>query len=132
MSRKFALLLVFTTILLTDCAVHRKSVYVYPEGTSKTNENQIFEVCEKGRILYELHCSKCHGMFTRKKDGFPNFDARQINSYIAKALTRDPKNHAAAANMDQDQLNEIFMFLHFRKRLRPVIPAPTPPLGNQK
>ena len=115
MSRRYILLLIFMVTLLADCATHKKEAYVYPGNLPEKEKEKLFVIYEKGRKLYEPNCSKCHGIFTKGKDGIPNFSIRQVDSYTARFLKGDAKNHAVAANMDAEQLHEVFMFLRFRK-----------------
>ncbi len=115
MSKRYALLLILSGILLADCATHKRAAYVYPGNIPESEKEKLFVIYEKGRRLYEPYCSKCHGIFTKGKDNIPNFSVRQIDSYTSRFLKGDPKNHAVAANMDPEQLNSVFMYLRFRK-----------------
>src|SRR4029077_4512196 len=47
---------------------------------------------EKGKALYKIHCGDCHGIFTKGKDGVPNFTKTQIDNYNANALV-NPEQH---------------------------------------
>ena len=115
MHKKYILLFIFLGIFFTDCITHKRSAYVYPDGIPETEKEKLFVIYEKGRKLYELYCSKCHGVYEKGKDNMPNFSVRQTTSYTTRYLKGDPKNHAVAANMDPEQLNAVFMFLRYRK-----------------
>ena len=104
------------TIFFAHCVVHKKAKYIYPEGISEKEKDNLFAVLEKGRKLYEAYCSNCHDNPKSGKAGMPDFSKQQMDNYTAAALRRDPKNHSAAANMDSEQLNEVFMYLRFRKK----------------
>ena len=103
-------------ILLTDCATHKKIEYNIPEDIKGDKKTELLAELEKGRKLYEVNCSKCHGIFTKGKDGIPNFTDQQFDNYSAYAIKKDPKNHAVAANLSPEQLHEVIMFLKARKR----------------
>lgn len=67
-------------------------------------------------MLYKLHCSGCHGIFTKGKDGIPNFTKIQIDNYHTTALIgMDPKNHAVAKKMSSEQIDQVVTFLRLRK-----------------
>jgi cytochrome c553 len=71
---------------------------------------------EKGKILYQMNCSNCHGIFTKGKDSVPNFTKDQISNYRSAVLmANDKKNHAVAAKMSPQQLDYIILFLSLRK-----------------
>ena len=90
--------------------------YDIPSHFTKSNRDLYLEKCEKGKILYKIHCAGCHGIFTKGKDSIPNFTKKQIDSYHATALIGiDPKNHAVAQKMSSDQIDQVITFLRMRK-----------------
>ena len=119
MSEKYFLSFIFLLILFTDCTMHRKIRYNIPPDIKGNKRVELLATLEKGRKLYEMNCSKCHGFFTKGKDGVPNFTDRQFDNYEAYSIKRDPRNHAVAAGLSPDQLHEIIMFLKDRKRKVP-------------
>ena len=100
-----------------QCATQQKvTEYEIPDHVTKENRELFIEKCEKGKVLYKIHCGGCHGIFTKGKDGIPNFTKTQIDSYHAAALIGiDPKNHAVAKKMSSDQIDQIITFLRLRK-----------------
>jgi cytochrome c553 len=103
-------------LVFYQCVTQKKTEYEIPSHVTKENRELFIEKCEKGKILYKLHCSGCHGIFTKGKDGIPNFTKTQIDSYHAAALIGiDPKNHAVAKKMSSDQIDQIITFLRLRK-----------------
>ena len=71
---------------------------------------------EKGKILYKINCSSCHGIFTNGKDSIPNFTKDQVSNYRSAVLmAKDKKNHTVAAKMSPQQLDYIILFLTLRK-----------------
>lgn len=76
----------------------------------------MIEKAEKGKILYRLHCSECHGIFTKGKDSIPNFTRIQIDNYHSTALIGiDARNHAVAKKMSSEQVDQVITFLRIRK-----------------
>ncbi len=69
---------------------------------------------EKGKALYKIHCGDCHGIFTKGKDGVPNFTKIQIDNYNANALA-NPGDHQAMKKMSTEQFNYVMTFLRLRK-----------------
>jgi len=108
--------LAFCAVVFYQCVTQKKTEYEIPSHVTKENRELFIEKCEKGKILYKLHCSGCHGIFTKGKDGVPNFTQKQIDSYHAAALIGiDPRNHAVAKKMSSDQIDQIITFLRLRK-----------------
>lgn len=80
------------------------------------NKKLLIERAEKGKVLFKIHCSGCHGIFTKGKDGVPNFTKIQIDNYHATALIGlDPNNHTVAKKMSSQQIDYIITFLRLRK-----------------
>lgn len=98
------------------CGTQQKVEYNLPSHIPPEVRKIYMERLEKGRILYKKHCSGCHGIFTKGKDGIPNFSKTQIDNYHTTALIgQDPKNHAVAKQISQQQLEFIIAFLQMRK-----------------
>ena len=69
---------------------------------------------EKGKPLYKIHCGDCHGIFTKGKDGVPNFTKTQIDNYNANALA-NPGDHQVMKKMSLEQFNYVMTYLRLRK-----------------
>lgn len=99
-----------------QCKTQQKVEYDIPAHVTPNNKVLLLEKCEKGKVLYQLHCSQCHGIFTKGKDSIPNFTKIQIDDYHAAALLGiDAKNHAVARKMSAEQVDQVITFLRLRK-----------------
>jgi cytochrome c len=108
--------LFFCTIVLHQCVTQKKTEYDIPDHVTKENRELFIEKCEKGKILYKIHCAGCHGIYTKGKDSIPNFTKVQIDSYHAAALIGiDPRNHAVAKKMSSEQIDLVITFLRLRR-----------------
>jgi cytochrome c553 len=102
--------------LFTQCTSHKKIEYNLPEPLSVETRSIYMERLEKGKILYKMNCSSCHGIFTKGKDSIPNFTKDQVDNYRSAVLmAKDKQNHAVAAKMSPQQLEYIILFLSLRK-----------------
>lgn len=90
--------------------------YDIPEHVTQKNREALIEKCDKGKVLYKIHCSECHGIFTKGKDSIPNFTSIQIDNYHSTALIGiDAKNHAVAKKMSAEQVDQVITFLRYHK-----------------
>lgn len=115
--KKSMLIVLFVTLHLaaTKCTSQKQTAYVVPpEYTGQTKDNLV-KMLEHGQKLFRIHCSPCHGIFTKGKDSIPNFSKTQIEAYKSSALLDDPKNHAVAQKIRAEDLDMILQFLSFRK-----------------
>jgi len=116
MNRIFFLCGALLIIVLTNCSTHKKLTYNIPDNIEPGIRKNFLMVLERGKRLYEGNCAKCHGIFTKGREGVPNFSDQQIDNYTAWAIRLDTKNHAVAAHLNSDQLREVFTFLKALKR----------------
>src|ERR1700709_427374 len=109
-------ILLIAALIVSRCTAHKKIEYNLPEPMSTETRAIYMERLDKGKILYKLNCSSCHGIFTKGKDSIPNFTKDQIDNYrSAFKMARDKKNHAVAVRMSPEQLDYVIMFLSLRK-----------------
>ncbi len=116
MKSKYSFIFILICFILLYCTPKKKIEYNLPEPMSAETRSIYMERLEKGKILYKLNCSSCHGIFTKGKDSVPNFTKDQIDNYRSAVLmAKDKKNHAVAAKMSPQQLDYIILFLSLRK-----------------
>lgn len=116
MKKLFFLLPVFSCLLLTQCTSH-KVEYAFPEeAKTLPGYPELMEHLEAGKKLYKAYCTGCHGVFTKGKKEIPNFSRIQLDNYNSNFMKKDPKNHAVAKKLSQDQMGDIILFLTFIKK----------------
>lgn len=118
MKYRGALLIILTGVLFLQCA-REKVTYDIPASFPEARRNEIIPLFYKGEELYKANCSECHGIFTKGKDDVPNFTTTQLDNYSARFIKGDLKNHAVAKQMSPEQLNNVLLFLRFKKTKRP-------------
>ncbi len=110
------LITILFCLFLTQCTT-RKVEYAFPEDAKKMQGyDELMSHLEAGKKLYKAHCTGCHGVFTKGKKDVPNFSRVQLDNYNSNFLKKDPKNHAVAAKLSKDQMNDIIIFLTFIKK----------------
>src|SRR5262245_9487092 len=100
MNRTYVISIILSIAFLSQCASQKKTEYDIPSHVPPENRALLIERAEKGKVLYKTYCSGCLGIFTKGKDGVPNFTKTQIDNYHATALIGlDKNNHAVAMKM---------------------------------
>ena len=89
--------------------------YYIPTDLSVADKIDLKDRLENGSILFKNYCAKCHGIFAPAKQNTPNFTNKQIAAYNDLFNNNDPKNHAVAQKMSQEQLQNVLTFLKFLK-----------------
>lgn len=104
--------------VLIVTAVHcnsNKVTYNIPSYYTGERKTELMSNLEKGKILFKENCSSCHGIFTRGKDGMPNFTDKEIKNYMTAYQTNDQKNHAVIKKLLPEEMSMILTFLQLRK-----------------
>jgi cytochrome c553 len=116
MKRTYTISIIVFCVVLSKCASQRKTQYDIPSHVPPENKALLIARAEKGKLLYKMYCGDCHGIFTKGKDGIPNFTKTQIDNYHATALIGlDQNNHAIAKKMSTEQIDYVITFLRLRK-----------------
>lgn len=101
---------------LMQCSSQKKVEYNIPPTVSNEYKIALQERLDKGKDLYKIYCSDCHGIFSKGKDSIPNFSLQQIDNYNALFVKQDVKSHAVARKLSQEQIDYILTFLRLRRR----------------
>lgn len=112
--KRFVLIALLTTLIVA-CKTQQRVDYKYLERLNPETRDQLYVRLERGKEMYKKHCSVCHGIFTGGKAEVPNFSETEVEQYKIRSAMKDTTNHAVAANLTQDNLDEIFMFLRYVK-----------------
>jgi len=104
-------------LLLVRCKAEQKVTYNFPADYPEAVQKEAIELFYKGEVLYKANCASCHGIFTKGKSDVPNFTKTQLDNYSARFLKGDPLNHAVARKMSEEQLNQVVVFLAYKKQV---------------
>jgi mono/diheme cytochrome c family protein len=108
-----------TSMLLVECKTQSKAEqtdkteYAIPSNVSEANKAALIEKVDKGKVLFKIHCSDCHGIFSKGQDSIPNFTKDQIDNYRSRTITF--QNHPSLRKLSADQFDAILTFLQYRK-----------------
>ncbi|MCB0696953.1 MAG: hypothetical protein KDC07_06295 [Chitinophagaceae bacterium] len=115
---KSKLTLVLTgAILLSACFTQKqqKVTPVFPDAMLPHVKESYAEMWEKGRILYDINCAKCHNTVEKRKVKLPEFTEEMLASYEVRIA--DPKHEMSVseARVNAEELNLITIFLTYRQ-----------------
>ena len=100
--------------LLANCGTQKKAEYNIGSDVTEENKKLFIERAEKGNILFKIHCAGCHGIYSKGKDGVPNFTKHQIDNYHARSIIAF-QGHSSVRNLSSEQLDYVLTFLRLRK-----------------
>jgi len=93
-----------------------KQEYEFPEAMAQPVRNQFLVLCEKGRILYEISCSKCHSTVLNGKTIIPDFTIEQLGAYSIRVANQKHEMNVSEENVSAEDLALITTFLTYKKK----------------
>jgi len=115
MKIKYLITAFLLLILVAQCSSEKKTTYNIPSYYRGERKTELLANLEKGKQLFKQNCSGCHGIFTKGKDGVPNFTNQEIKNYLTAYQTNDQKNHAVIKKLLPEEMSLILSFLQLRK-----------------
>lgn len=114
MKKKYCLtflVLLAISLILTYCAPP-KITYNIPETASPSDKERMIAELEKGRILYNMNCSKCHTV----KKIIPDFTREQLMDYNIRASNPTHIKNLGREALRQEDLDRVLGFLLYKKK----------------
>ncbi|HSH66532.1 MAG TPA: hypothetical protein VLB84_12270, partial [Bacteroidia bacterium] len=81
MKAGFSILISLGCIFLMHCSTQEKIAYELPDAMIASARIEYAKQCDKGKILYDINCAKCHNSKERRREIIPDFTAEQLVGY---------------------------------------------------
>jgi hypothetical protein len=94
----------------------KSPAYEFPVEMAPNIQIEYAAQCEKGQILYELNCAKCHNQKVRGKSVIPDFTEEQLVGYKLRATNPDHAMHLTDETVSAEELGYIMTFLTYKKK----------------
>ena len=115
MKKPYILFSIITSVAIMQCAVEKKMQYNIPNYVPEERKAEFLANLEKGRLLFKMNCSECHGIFGKGKDSIPNFSNQDLADYTVAFKANDQNNHAVVKKLLPEEMSMILTFLQYRK-----------------
>ncbi len=115
MKKRYIIVSIVLAVAVVRCAVEKKIQYNIPNYVPDERKAEFLANLEKGRLLFKMNCSECHGIFGKGKDSIPNFSNQDILDYTVAFKANDQKNHAVVKKLLPEEMSMILTFLQYRK-----------------
>jgi len=70
---------------------------------------------EKGQILWNINCAKCHNKKVGRKEIVPNFSEGQLIGYELRVLNPEHEDGIPETTVSAEELGLIMVFLRYKK-----------------
>lgn len=103
-------------IALQSFGKKSKVQYTFPPTMSEAIRTEYEKMCEKGRVLYELSCGKCHNVKVKGKYVVPDFTQEQINGYEIRVGNARHEQSLTDEAITPEELSLVTTYLMFKQR----------------
>ncbi|MCF8254447.1 MAG: hypothetical protein K9H61_11760 [Bacteroidia bacterium] len=116
MRKSYVISLLFVGVVIFACSSSRKNSYVFPTEMSSSVQASYKEICDKGKVLYDIHCAHCHTTKKWGKELIPDFTSSQLEAYRIRIAN---ERHEPIMNDEQvpaEDLGMIMTFLTYKSK----------------
>lgn len=114
--------LVLAGILGMECFAQKakKVSYDFPEAMKENVRAEFTKQCDKGQILYNINCAKCHNTTEKGKQVIPDFLPEQLIGYELRVKNPQHESDLPETNVTPEELGQIMTFLNYKKKNKPA------------
>lgn len=93
--------------------------YEFPKEMIESVKAEYIKMCDKGKILYDLNCAKCHNKTVNKQVIIPDFTPEALRGYEIRVLNADHEKDMPDELVTAEELVLISTFLTYKKKNAP-------------
>lgn len=105
-------------LLLAGCAVQKETggQYDFPAAMTEAVRASYTEQCEKGRVLYEANCARCHNKVVKGRQVVPYFPMDKLIGYALRESNERHTSNLPEEKVTTEDLGLIMTFLTYNKQ----------------
>jgi hypothetical protein len=107
-------------LFLVMCKVKYEVKYDFPKEMLPHVKEQYSAQCEKGKILWDMNCARCHNTTVKKKVIVPDFKEAQLRGYELRVANAKHESNLPDSLVTEEELSIIMTFLRYKKRNDPA------------
>ncbi len=108
-------------VWLAACVSQPKiQFYDFPADIAEEAKIANLKLIEKGRVLYNINCAKCHNTKEKGKIIIPDFTNEQLESYTIRIKNEIHVNTLPENKITAEELEAIQIFFNYKKPGRPA------------
>ncbi len=122
MKKKAVLTFIFISMLIFACSTSKKQAYLFPTEMSPAIQSSYQDICEKGKVLYNLHCANCHNKKKWGTDIIPDFTFEQLDAYLIRAANERHDSDLTEEKVSAEELGMVITYLTYKPKSGLVVP----------
>ncbi len=121
--KKFFLSIACFSIVLMPVVIAqkapKKAVYTHdlPPNMTPEIKKAYVDLFDKGKVLYEINCSKCHDSVSNGVLCMPAFTKEHLASYNLRIQSPEHEESLSETRVNAEELQNIMIFLTYYKRI---------------
>lgn len=115
---KKGIIILLSALGMAACMGTKKAVVkaYFPPNMSESVRAGYMDMWNKGHILYDLNCAKCHNQVVNRREVVPEFTDEQLQAYEVRLADSTHEIAVSEMRVTPEELNYITIFLTFRER----------------
>jgi len=118
---KYTITLLAFIVLLASATVHaqKKIPADFPKEMLPEVKADYQKTYDKGQVLYNISCAKCHTTWDKKKQIVPDFTLDQLKGYELRESNQRHVENIPEEQVTPEELGIIMTFLLYKKKNDP-------------
>ncbi len=104
------------TVYIAIAGQKGKPAYVFPATMPEAIKEDYTKQCDKGLILYEINCARCHSTKEGRKTIIPDFSQEQLIGYELRVKNAQHEANMPETTITAEELGLITTFLTYKKK----------------
>lgn len=105
-----------------ECNAQKKVPYEFPDAMSEAVRTEYIKLADKGQVLYDINCGKCHNVEVKRKLVIPDFTREQLIGYELRVSNPKHESEIPETTVTAEELGLIMTFLNYKKKNDPLMP----------
>lgn len=116
MTKRILFLITLLVLLIAACKVQKNVEPDFPEAMLPHVKTEYAARYDKGQVLYNMNCAKCHTTKTGRKLIVPDFKPEQLRGYELRIANAKHESSMPDSLVTEEELGIIMTFLTYKKK----------------
>ncbi len=105
------------SVCIMACVTSKSKItHDFPAAMSAEVREGYIKQWEKGKVLYEINCAKCHTSTVKGKTVVPDFTENQLVGYTLRVTNQKHEAALTDESVSTEELGLIMTFLTYKKK----------------